>query len=63
MLDALNEKGSESGSSLHDGLEPQGWFGWDVEDDVLTIEFTEATDDGPPHPETNYRWKLVPLDD
>ncbi len=40
LLGELNEQGISSGADYNDGLD--GWFGWSVQDRVLTIEFMEG---------------------
>lgn len=56
MLDILSEYGGDAASDYRDGEEHNGWFGWTVTKDVLTVKFD--------HPEgTTYvgTWDLTGL--
>ncbi len=57
MLDILNDLGEDSGSRYNDGEAVNGWFGWSVHDNLLTVGFTDADRD------ESRTWKLILLED
>lgn len=56
MLAQLDFYGGDAGSNFNDGEDVNGWFGWSITDDVLTV--TLDREDG----ETlTARWQLERL--
>lgn len=62
MLAQLNEQGGDAGSDFNDG-DLNGWFGWSVEDGILTVQFEPATPDGDPGAMKSESWRLVKVED
>lgn len=62
MLGQLHEHGQDAGSDLSDSDEVAGWFGWEMDGDVLEVTH-EADNEHGPNPIVTRRWRLVPLVD
>jgi hypothetical protein len=61
MLRVLDDEGDNCGSDYHAGLD--GYFGWSVRGDVLTVYFRAAADDdGTDRGTIHAEWKLAPFD-
>ncbi len=60
MLVQLDEHGGYAGSDFNHG-DLNGWFGWTVRDDVLTVSFEPSEGDGP-GPKESASWRLVPIE-
>jgi hypothetical protein len=63
-LETLHEHGQDANSDYNDSDEVQGWFGWTIRGDVLTVTH-KADDDGYEDPANKvmHRWRLVPIAD
>lgn len=62
MLRQLRLHGEEAGSDYNDADEVEGWLGWTVKGDVLTVEYRPCTDDGRAGPAQTASWRLVPAE-
>lgn len=62
MLAVVAETGEDSGSDYNDGLD--GWFGFTVAGDLLTVTWTPAGEDGgAANDHTEVRsWRLISTD-
>lgn len=45
FLSVLSEHGNDAGSDYNDG-DLDGWFGWHVEGDILTVVYTPTLENG-----------------
>lgn len=62
MIAQLSLHGEDAGSDFNDGVEPNGWFGWSIEGDRLTVTFTPDSEDDPDErPTVTREWQLVPV--
>lgn len=59
LLEQLTEAGDDAKSDIHADLD--GWFGWHVEDNVLTITFESADAYGDDSGDIEASWRLVPI--
>jgi hypothetical protein len=62
MLRQLNEHGQDAGSDYNDSEEVDGYFGWEVEGDVLVVTHEISEDSNRRNPEVTRRWRLVPIE-
>ena len=62
MLDLLHEHGEDAGSDYNDGDEVEGWFGWKVNGEILTVKYQPCTDDGRAGAAQMASWRLVPVE-
>ena len=59
MLRVLGELGAEVGTEFNDGEAVNGWLGWFVVGDELSVWHRAVDEDGAARPAVTKRWKLV----
>lgn len=59
MLANVGEHGEEAASDYNYGLD--GWFGWRIAGDLLTVTWMPADEDGAAGPFESRSWRLVPV--
>lgn len=59
MLEQLNRQGGDASADYNDSEDVEGYFGWKVEDGVITVHHVAA--DNLSHTDT-HAWRLVPVE-
>ena len=59
LLNRLHEEGMDASADFNDNEEILGYFGWRIEDDVLTVYCNRGSEDDGTFEQWTHSWLLV----